>query len=560
MQSLDTRRLTGLNLIWDEPGAVIDASASPAEVDRLVPVWTAVARRMLDALGWQDEDVCVRRYDYGVSLAVSAPIDALYAACELIDWVWSAAMASLDGQPAPDVEDAVQRLRTSIAEEANPELLALRDEAAARGVTFLSDDDDVSLGLGAGSQTWPVRSLPALDEIDWQAFRDVPVGLVTGTNGKTTTTRIAATIAAAAGHTVGISSTDGIRVARELIERGDFSGPGGARTVLRDQRVDFAVLETARGGLLRRGIGVGSADAVAITTIAEDHLGDFGSRTVDELLSVKWVLTRALHGRGQLVLNADEPKLVDKARDASAPITWFSLDAENPVVARHIAANGNAVVLRDGELVLFGEGSEHRLCRADEIPLTLGGAARHNISNAMGAVGLTHALGISREDIVKGLRSASFEDNPGRCNLFEIDGCQVVVDFAHNPQAMGAVFGFAQAVPARRRLLSFGQAGDRPDASIRQLAQQAWAIGLDRVHLVELEKYLRGRQPGEVCALLQAGLVEAGAPPASIHTYPSELASVREALAWAQPGDLVLIMALANSAEIVEYLYGLTGI
>ncbi len=557
MQSLDTRRLTGLNLIWDRPGAVIDASATVAEAERLVPVWTELARRMLDALGWQDEGVCVRRYDYGLSLAVSAPIDALYAACELADWLWSASVAVLEEQAAPDAESAVQHLRAVIAEEANPELLALRDAAAAHGVTFLSDDDHISLGLGAGSQTWPVRSLPTLQEIDWQGFHDVPVGLVTGTNGKTTTTRIAASIAAAAGRTVGISSTDGIRVAREMIERGDFSGPGGARTVLRDQRVDFAMLETARGGLLRRGIGVGSADAVAITTIAEDHLGDFGSRTVDELLAVKWVLTRALHGRGALVLNADEPMLVDKARDASAPITWFSLDADNAVIGRHIAANGSAVVLRDGELVLFCEGREHRLCRADEIPLTLGGAARHNISNAMAAVALTHALGISRADIVKGLRGARFEDNPGRCNLFEIDGCQVVVDFAHNPQAMRAVFSFAEAVPARRRLLSFGQAGDRPDASIRQLAQEAWAIGLDRVHIVDLEKYSRGRQPGEVCALLRAGLVDAGAPPASIEQYPSELASVRDALAWAEPGDLVLVMALANSAEIVEYLRGL---
>jgi cyanophycin synthetase len=509
---------------------------------------------MLDALGWKAEDTCVRRYSYGLSLALSAPIDALYASCEVSDWLWSESIAVLEGRPAQDIEEAATVFRQTIATEANPAVLALRDAAATHGLAFLSDDEDVSVGLGRGSITWPVQALPVPHEVQWHKAHDIPLALVTGTNGKTTTTRMVASMLAAAGRTVGLTSTDGIRVAGELVESGDFSGPSGARTVLRDRRVETAVLETARGGLLRRGLGVERADAVAITTIAEDHLGDFGSRTVEELLMIKWVLTRAISGSSELVLNADEPRLVEMARQARAPITWFSLDANHPVVRRHVEENGRAAVLDEGELVIFSAGQPQTLCKVDEVPLTLVGAARHNISNALAATGLALALGISTEAIVNALRSASFEDNPGRCNLFQIGGKQVVVDFAHNPQAMQAVFDLARALPARRRLLSFGQAGDRPDEAIDELASKAWAIGLDRVHIVELPKYERGRQPGEVCALLRSGLINAGAPTSSIHQCPTEQDSLTAALEWAEPGDLVLVMALANSAEIVDRL------
>lgn len=554
METLDTRRLTGANVIWDLPGSVIDASCTQDEAERLIVVWQELARAMLDALGWEGEETCVRRYGYGVSLALSAPIDALYLSCEVNGWLWAASLEVLAGGAAPDIAEAAVGFRKAMADEANPALLALRDAAAARGLAFLSDDDFASVGLGTGSHCWPVRALPKPDEVSWKDVHEVPLVLVTGTNGKTTTTRMVAAMAVADGRTVGLTSTDGIRVAGEFVERGDFSGPGGARRVLRDRRVQTAVLETARGGLLRRGLGVQRADAVAITTIAEDHLGDFGSRSVQELLAVKWVLTRALSGPGQLVLNADEPRLVQKAREARAKISWFSLDANNPVVRRHVEQQGRAAVLDGGEFVLIDERRELRLCHVDEVPLTVGGAARHNISNALAAAALAWALGISSEAIAKALRNTRFEDNPGRCNLFTIEGRHVLVDFAHNVQAMQAVLDFAGELPARRRLLSFGQAGDRPDEAIEALAIKAGEMGFDRIHTVELPKYERGRQPGEVCALLRRGLLRAGVAPSSIHFFPSEQDSLNAALKWAEPADLVLILAVANSAEIVAQL------
>lgn len=553
METLDTRRLTGLNVFWDRPGSVMDVSCTTAERERFEPVWTALARRMLDALGWAEHGTMVRSYDYGISLVLSAPIDALYAACEVNDWLWSACQP-----PEPTSEEvflqAVARLQEVAQAERNPALCALHDAACARGLAFLHDDDACSIGLGHGSQTWPISSLPATDEVDWQKLHNIPVALVTGTNGKTTTTRMVAAIVAAAGHCPGTSSTDWIAVDREIIEHGDFSGPGGARTVLRDSRVEMAVLETARGGLLRRGLGVEHADAVVITTIAEDHLGDFGSRSVDELLAIKWVTTRALAGKGHLILSADEPRLVRKAAETSAPIIWFSLRADNPVVKAHLNAGGRAAIACNDQIMLIDEHNEVLVCSIASIPLSVGGAAAHNVSNALAAAAMAWSFGIAPETIAKGLQSVGTHENPGRCSVFSIGGRQVVLDFAHNAQAMQAIIQVARALPAQRRLLSFGQAGDRPDADIQALARQAWTIGLDRVHIVELPKYQRGRTHGEVCALLRAALLDAGAHDDDIGYYDSELDSLQAAIAWAQPGDLVLLMVLASTTELVALM------
>jgi UDP-N-acetylmuramyl tripeptide synthase len=171
----------------------------------------------------------------------------------------------------------------------------------------LWDDDFVSIGLGKGSETWKVREIP--DAPEWDRYHDVPVGVVTGTNGKTTTVRFATHILRGTNRSVGLSSTDWISVNDRVIDRGDWSGPGGARNVLRERDVDVAILETARGGLLRRGMGVARADAALITNISEDHLGDFGSRNLDELLAIKWVVSRVVRSQGHLILNAEDREI-----------------------------------------------------------------------------------------------------------------------------------------------------------------------------------------------------------------------------------------------------------
>ena len=315
MEFLDARRLTGPSLLEDGPGTILDISCSDAEGERLIPVWEKHTERMLGDLGWQRNVFSTIKLSGGVSLFFSAAIDALYAATEVNEWAWAASVAELNNGDEPDYDETLAAIRTSIAEEANADLLHLENESAAHGTTFLWDDDEASIGLGQYSQTWPVRDLPYIESVSWQKHGDVPIGLVTGTNGKTTTVRLATHILRPANSTVGLSSTDWIAVNDHIIDRGDWSGPGGARAVLREQTVDVAILESARGGLLRRGLGVDAADAALITNIAEDHLGDFGSRNLHELMNIKWIVSRAVVDGGRLILNADDALLTSKARD-----------------------------------------------------------------------------------------------------------------------------------------------------------------------------------------------------------------------------------------------------
>ncbi|MEA2604732.1 MAG: cyanophycin synthetase [Acidobacteriota bacterium] len=531
---------------------MLEVSLAPEEAEGAVAIWRENVRRLLEAVGWEGEEVAIRRFQGGASLAISAPIDALYPAAEVNEWAWAATEAALTGGTPRDLEEVAERLRAMIAGEANPALLSLRDAAADHGVSFLWDDDQASVGLGTGSITWPADALPDPASIDWSAIHDVPVLLVTGTNGKTTTVRLLGAIAAAAGRISGITSTDHIEVGGEVVDRGDYSGPGGARTLLRDRRVEIAILETARGGILRRGLAVTGAEAALVTNVAADHLGELGILDVPALAEAKLVVARAVRPGGRIVLNADDPELVTAAGRIAVPITWFSLDAANPLVLAHLAAGGDACFLEDGVLVLAQGGERTAVARIEEIPVTLGGAARHNVANALGAIGLAAAAGLPVEAIGKGLQSLT--SNPGRAASMELGGAYVLLDYAHNPHGMAALVELAKRLPGERRLLVLGQAGDRDDEAIRELARIAWRLHPDRIVVKELPEMLRGRGAGEVSAVLRDEFLRLGVAPGSVKMTGTELEGIREALAWAQPGDLLILLTHTQRDEVLALL------
>ncbi len=554
MEFLDARRLTGPSLVLDKPGSILDVACRDERARELVPLWRREVERMHAALGWERPEFNAVPLVGGVSLAFTAPLDALYAASELNEWAYASCAHILDGADLPDFEQTTDALRQSAADESNPRLLEVQRLADANGVTLLWDDDEASLGLGCYSTTWPVRELPDPESIDWASYRDVPIGLVTGTNGKTTSVRLAMNILRQTGQSIGLSSTDWIAVNDRIMNRDDWSGPGGARAVLREKDVDMAILETARGGLLRRGLGVERADASLITNISEDHIGDFGSRNLDELLDIKWIIGRVVERGGRLVLNADDPLLVKRAEDHAGEIVWFSMDPQNAVVTSHLREGGLAFVADGGALVKI-EGSERlAICRAEDIPITMGGAALHNVANALGASALTWCLGVSLDDIRAGLASMSQGDNPGRCNIYDVDGRTVLVDFAHNPGAMKALFMMAEALPGKRRVLCFGHAGDRPDDLLQEITRDAWSIGLDRVIISELADYHRGREHGDIFRVIRDELLRIGARENQVEHNEIEIDSFKSALEWAAPGDLVIMIALASARAVRELL------
>ena len=547
MELRDSRRLTGANLLQAGPGAVIDVAVAAGERGEVIAAWQEVVGRLLRDVAWERERTAVREHAQGVSLAISAPIDALYAACEINEAAFDA-VRTRDAVAA----EAVGELRRMVKSERNPALLALRAAAAEHGVAFVWDDDHTSLGLGAGSRTFPTDDLPSPDAVNWKALHDVPVVLVTGTNGKSTTVRLLASIASAAGRTPGLSSTDWVRVGDEIVDRGDYSGPGGARLVLRDPRTEIAILETARGGLLRRGLSVERADVAAILNVAEDHLGEFGVDDLATLVEVKFLLARAVEGHGKLVLNAEDADVRRRGANVDAERSWFGLDSG-------AVDQGPACVLDDGIVTLVRGSERVPVVAADEIPVTLGGHARFHIANALAATAIADAVSLPVSAIADGLRSfaSTPAENPGRGNLFELGGVTVYADFAHNAHGYRAVFELARSLPAQRRLSLLGQAGDRTDAAIRDLARITWQARPDRVILKEMQEDLRGREAGEVTALLRDELRRCGAPESSIGYATSELEAVRDALRWARKDDLLLLLLHAERPACLELLQSL---
>jgi UDP-N-acetylmuramyl tripeptide synthase len=556
----DSRRLTGANLYWDRPSAVIDVSID-GPPEPLIRAWEEAAGRWLDSVGYASQKTCFRIFNGGASLLISAPIDVLYSMCELNELAWASAVAACgEGEP-PDPDEEIPRLNILFDEERNPPLLALQRAAAEHGVPFLWDDDEVSLGYGKTTLIWQPDALPAIEEVDWDSFESIPLALVTGTNGKSTTVRMTAAIMTAAGFNAGLTSTDFIRVGERVIDTGDYSGTGGARMLMRQPDVEMAVLEVARGGLLRRGLGVESADAAVVTNVAADHLGDYGINTVSELIPAKFIVRRALRGDAPLILNADDQGVVEFAAGLDQPIMWFSLDPHQPLLQQALREGGSAAWLDDGWL-FAADGPDHRrVAPIGEIPATMGGIVRYNISNALAAVCVALTLGIDDASIRKGLAvfRGDEHDNPGRGNWFEhpVGGgvIRILVDFAHNEHGMKALADAVRQVEAERVTLLMGQAGDRLDKDIIDLVRAACSMKPGRLLVSELPGYERGRKPFEVTEIIRKEALRIGIPECDIEIFPAPMEATAQALEEAKPGDLLVLLALTQRTAALELVH-----
>jgi cyanophycin synthetase len=387
----------------------------------------------------------------------------------------------------------------------------------------------------------------------------VPVVAVTGTNGKTTTSRMIAHIAREAGHLVGWSNTDGIYVDGEMVEAGDYSGPSGAGRVLAHRQVDFAVTETARGGILLKGIGVVSNDVSVVTNVTADHLGLQGIDTVDQLAEVKSVVARITKKSGWSVLNGDDPR-VFAMRSITPARPWvFSRDPDSPALREILAAGGRATTIIDGWITVLEGNRADPLVEVVDVPMTLSGLSRFNVENALAAASASLAAGIPRRHVIAGLLSflPDAEHNPGRMNFFTLPtpagDVTVVMDLAHNEAGLEAMIEIMRGVrpPGRRLLLGLGAVGDRQDELLEMLGEIA-ARDADLLAIGHKQKYLRGRTLEDLDALFRTGAERVGVT--DIESYPTELASLQALVAIAEPGDVVGLMCHAEREEVYEWL------
>ncbi len=557
----DSRRITGPGMLWDKHGALVDILVDGYDKAEVVSAWLPEIKRVLTALGWTDSQTTSRIFENGVTLAISAPVDLLYSAVFVIETSWHLTALKLLDQPANDFDEWIASLKEVIALEQNPALIALQKAADSKGIDILSDDDFVSLGHGGGSALWSINEIPDTTDIPWDRLHNLPVALITGTNGKSTSVRLATAIGEAAGLVSGSTSTDFVKLGDEILDYGDYSGPGGARMLLRDQRLEIAFLECARGGILRRGLPLFQARAALVTNIAADHLGQYGVNTIEALAEAKFAVARAVAQDGVLVLNADDPLVVANGKTFDKTKCWFALSPRNENIINATAAGAPCCWL-DENVIQYFDGTDIILSLdVDQIPVAMGGAAKFNIQNAMGAIGLAKAMKLDNRAIVDGLTrfTASPDDNPGRCNEFNVNGARIFVDFAHNPHAIEAMSQLLGNLPAKRKFLLISHAGDRSDKEVAGLTKGAVGFAPDTVVIAELADYLRGRELGEVPALIEQECLASNPTRPSIIHVASPSLGVEHILEQARPGDIALVLALSDRDKVFELIKSATA-
>jgi cyanophycin synthetase len=373
----------------------------------------------------------------------------------------------------------------------------------------------------------------------------IPIAAVTGTNGKTTTARMLAHIQKLAGHHVGLTSTDGVYIDGQRTVAGDMTGPVATRMVLSDPSVDVAVLEIARGGLLRAGMGCRWCDVGAVLNVKSDHLGLRGIGTLEQLAQVKRIVVEV--ARGTAVLNADDPLCLKMADYTEAEhLCYVTMDPTHELVGEHIKEGGRGLVLESGikgqMITIYDHGAHIPLLWTHLIPATLEGRAMHNVQNAMFAAAMAFSMGLKLEDIRHGLRTfdTTFFQAPGRMNIYDEHPFKVILDYGHNPAAVEVMCQLVERLEITgRRICVLAAPGDRRDEDVKEISRMA-AGRFDR-YICRRDDQLRGRKPDEVPNLLRDELLECGVPAAGILTIPDEQAAVDAALREAEGGDLVLI-------------------
>lgn len=378
----------------------------------------------------------------------------------------------------------------------------------------------------------------------------IPIVAITGTNGKTTTSRMVAHILKMTGKRVGLTTSSGIYVDGESYLEGDTTGPRSARMVLQDPTIDAAVLETARGGILREGLGFDRCDVGCVLNVSEDHLGVGGIETIDELAWVKSLVVEVVDDDGVSVLNADDPLVMRMRRRSGGRTVLFSMNGANAcprALRRHIADGGAAVVLQSGvkgDMLTIYDGEHYLpLLWAHEIPATVGGAAKFNVQNSLAAAAIAYGLGIPVETIRQALRTfvTTFHHNPGRLNVYDGHPFRVILDYAHNPDGMRKFVEMVRTLrPQHNRVIAVATGtGDRRDEDIRELGR-ILGPAVDEL-IIKETTLLRGRPPGDIPRLVREGAVEVGLAEDRITLMEHECESVIEAMRRATPNDLILV-------------------
>jgi len=453
-----------------------------------------------------------------------------------------------------DIDSELSKLKKiCVEDERDISTRVIISEAKKRGIPVSLIDGSKLIRLGYGKYQKLIS--PASDEgnsffsaasiLDMMFPEGIPFAIpivsITGTNGKTTTTRMISSILRHEGITVGTTTSQGIYINDRCIEYGDTTGPKSARKILYNPEVEVAVLETARGGIVRKGLAYEKADVAVFTNLTMDHIGVDGINTMEELLFAKSLVIEAVKDTGVCVLNADDQWIMKVKEKAKGRQILFSIDDKNPILLEHMNKGGTGIYLRDDEFYITNKGVIMDFIGVGNIPATLNGKLVHNIYNSMAAIGACLALGISFNAIKEALSefTCSASSNPGRFNIYDMGEFKVVLDFGHNIDGYRTTLKGLKALPSSRLVGIIRAPGDRLDPHILSIGEIS-GMSFDHI-LVREDKDLRGRQPLEVANLLYRGALSGGISDEHIAIIPDEGEALKKALEQAQNGDIITI-------------------
>lgn len=381
----------------------------------------------------------------------------------------------------------------------------------------------------------------------------IPIIAVTGTNGKTTTTRLISHIVKNNGFKVGFTTSDGIYVGNSMLTKGDTTGPVSAEFILKDPTVEFAVLETARGGILRAGLGFNKCDVGIVTNVQADHMGLSDINTLEEMAKVKAVVVESIKRDGYAVLNADNKYCVSIGKNASCNVAYFSIDENNPLIVEHCKKGGIAAIYENGFITIKKGDWKFRVEKATLIPLTFGGRVTFMIHNVLAATLASYVYGFKIEDIRMSLETfiPSSAQTPGRMNIFDFKDFKVMIDFAHNPDGFNGIKEFLSTIDSPAKIGIITGTGDRRDSDIRELGKIS-AQMFDHI-IIRQDKFLRGREAEDIVKLLVEGIKEID-PKKSYEYIPKEVDALKHALSLAKSGTFITALSdvIDNAIDIVQ--------
>ncbi len=449
---------------------------------------------------------------------------------------------------SPNFSIEQTRINALIELEKNSEELDnLIDQATDKNIPFLDAEDDFPFQFGYGKNSVNIdqQNLPKTIESIFPENKNsrVPIIAISGSNGKTTSTRLIAHILKTAGHCVGYTTSDGIYIDGEMLDDGDTTGPSSAQIILRNKSIDVAVLETARGGIVRAGLGFDQCDLALLTNVQGDHLGISDIDTIEELSQVKAVITKALKPDGTAILNADNENTIAIGEKTENKVAWFSLYPKNPLILAGIIKGIPVAYVEDQILYLQAGQAKNKIASLSEIPITFNGSLKFMTQNAMGAALSAFLFGIDTETIGKALRTffPSQEQTPGRMNLFEVKGKTVLIDFAHNPDGFEGVRDYLATVSSPMKIGIIVGTGDRLESDLIRNGEIA-AEMFDHI-IIQQTKFLRGRTAESIIDNLTQGILSVN-PNAKWERIDDEKEALGYALSFAPKGSI--ITALSN--------------